>query len=289
MMMSMMTSSLMTGISSAQEKQHGIIWLDGVLGFPGQSLGMRIDMCGVVRLALGLSRSVSVCCPREPEDKVSVLKPTWPAALGANQFAVPSWFDIRMLSWLFNTLPGVPSSDIGDLENASRFIDHLVEGMMQQGIPSQNIVVAGFSQGGALTLYHSVHSKHKLGGFISLASWYPNLLADPAVGHNTINEETPVLQVNGHMDPVVLITTAFQTAEALSGVFADYTFRSNFFDGHETILNPYTMSILKNWLQSRNLLSFSLMESVEDAYSGFLEWLFPNKNSPLEFSLSNIK
>jgi len=283
------TSITILFVTCSQVKQHGIIWLDGITGFPGQTAGLRINMCTVIRLALGLSSSVEVACPTEPRAAVTVVKSTWPVHFGHTQYAIPSWFDIRIDSWLFNILPGVPETSIGDLENTSRFLDYIVEGMMEQGIPSQKIVVAGFSQGGALTLYHAVHSKYKLGGFICLASWYPNLLADPSVYHNIINDETPVLQVNGHMDPVILISTAGQTAEALSGRFADYTFRDNPFDGHITTLNPVVIRGIKNWLQSKNLLSFNMFESVEDTYNDILEWLNPTRNSPVEFSLSRIE
>ena len=47
-----------------------------------------------------------------------------------------------------------------------------------------------------------------------------------SVYHNIINDETPVLQVNGHMDPVILISTAGQTAEALRECLEKKTFRA---------------------------------------------------------------
>ena len=50
------TSITLLFVTCSQVKQHGIIWLDGITGFPGQTAGLRINMCTVIRLALGLSR-----------------------------------------------------------------------------------------------------------------------------------------------------------------------------------------------------------------------------------------
>jgi len=263
----------------SQDKQHGIIWLEG--------LGRMIPhLCKYLRLSLGLSRSVEVVCPNFPRDAVGVFKHTWPAALGFNHAGLPSWFDVSIPSWFFNTLPGVPTSGVRDLEQSSLFVDYLIQELIKQGIPAQNIVVAGYSQGGALTLYHAVHSEYKIGGFVSLAGWYPNLLADPSVNHPAINEETPILQVHGLMDGIVLFKTAEQTAQALSGIFTEYNFQENTFETHVTVINPFTIRGVRNWLQLHNLLSFDTVESVQDTFYDLFGANNPAQNS-LELSLEN--
>jgi len=215
----------------SQDKQHGIIWLEG--------LGRMIPhLCKYLRLSLGLSRSVEVVCPNFPRDAVGVFKHTWPAALGFNHAGLPSWFDVSIPSWFFNTLPGVPTSGVRDLEQSSLFVDYLIQELIKQ------------------------------------------------VNHPAINEETPILQVHGLMDGIVLFKTAEQTAQALSGIFTEYNFQENTFETHVTVINPFTIWGVRSWLQLHNLLSFDTVESVQDTFYDLFGANNPAQNS-LEFSLEN--
>jgi predicted esterase len=54
-------------------------------------------------------------------------------------------------------------------------VEEEIKKMIQEGIPSENIVLVGVSQGGALTLYTALHTQYKLGGFIAIIAWLPLL------------------------------------------------------------------------------------------------------------------
>jgi len=69
-----------------------------------------------------------------------------------------------------------------------------------QGIPSDRIVVAGFSQGGAVALL-MLRSDKKLAGVVGLSTYLPLREEEGAI--SKANEGTPVLQAHGDQDPVV--------------------------------------------------------------------------------------
>ena len=66
-----------------------------------------------------------------------------------------------------------------DLEESLATIEGIIEELMGEGIPSENIVLSGASQGGVLTIYTALHSKHKLGGFMPIVTWVPLLKTEP--------------------------------------------------------------------------------------------------------------
>ena len=66
-----------------------------------------------------------------------------------------------------------------DLEEALATIEGVIEELVEEGIPSENIVLSGASQGGVLTVYTALHSKHKLGGFMPIVTWFPLLKVEP--------------------------------------------------------------------------------------------------------------
>jgi len=71
-----------------------------------------------------------------------------------------------------------------------------------RGVPSQNIVLAGFSQGSAMTLHIGLRYPQRLAGLIALSGYIP--LADQAAqGWSEANRETPIFLAHGTSDPVV--------------------------------------------------------------------------------------
>ena len=114
---------------------------------------------------------------------------------------MPSWFDLKTLN------PNGPEDEAG-IKAAAEYILSLIEAEMSSGLPSSNIILGGFSQGGALSLYISLNTKHKLGGCIALSCWLPlhKQLAsvDPS---SIVNREMPFLQVNyNNTEPFLVVT-----------------------------------------------------------------------------------
>ena len=104
-------------------------------------------------------------------------------------FQMPSWFDLKTLN------PNGPEDEAG-IKVAAEYILSLIEAEVSSGVSPSNIILGGFSQGGALSLYVSLNTEHKLGGCIALSCWLPlhKQLAnmDPSC---IANRDMPFLQV----------------------------------------------------------------------------------------------
>ena len=103
---------------------------------------------------------------------------------------MPAWFDLKS----FN--PNGPEDEAG-VKAAAAYVNSLIEAEVEAGIPSARIILGGFSQGGALSLYTALTSRHKLAGVVVLSCWMPlhKQLAtlDPA---SVVNRDVPFLQVS---------------------------------------------------------------------------------------------
>ena len=105
-------------------------------------------------------------------------------------FTMPSWFDLKSLN------PNGPEDEAG-IKKASEYIVSLIEAEISAGISSANIILGGFSQGGALSLYISLNTKYKLGGCIALSCWLPLHKQLASLDPNAlVNKDIPFLQVN---------------------------------------------------------------------------------------------
>ncbi len=77
-----------------------------------------------------------------------------------------AWFDIR-------TLDVDGPLDWSGITFASLNIHRVIMKEINQGIPSNRIVVGGFSQGGALALHSVLTFKERVAGIVALSSWLP--------------------------------------------------------------------------------------------------------------------
>lgn len=108
---------------------------------------------------------------------------------------MPSWFDLTSL-----TLEGSDDED-GLLRSASE-INKLVSAEVDSGIPSERVIVGGFSQGSCLSLLVGLSSERKLAGTVALSGWLPlrNKIKSMLGPHH---QHLPIFQAHGTDDPVV--------------------------------------------------------------------------------------
>jgi phospholipase/carboxylesterase len=102
-----------------------------------------------------------------------------------------AWYDILGLGRL-------SKQDVSGIEEADRSVQALIHQQEQAGIPAERIVLAGFSQGGAMALYTGVRYPRRLAGILALSTYLP--LADtlPPPAHSC-----PILMIHGTEDFVV--------------------------------------------------------------------------------------
>ncbi|RHY30101.1 hypothetical protein DYB32_004611 [Aphanomyces invadans] len=124
-------------------------------------------MHGLGDTAHGWADSILHIAQRLPHLKcVLPTAPTQPVTLNMGM-AMPSWYDIRSLT----DREGDPCSGI----DASRErIENIIQAEIDGGISPSRIVLGGFSQGGAMSLYTGYQLDKALGGILVLSGYLPN-------------------------------------------------------------------------------------------------------------------
>jgi len=130
----------------------------------------------------------------------------------------PSWFDLM-------TLDASGPEDEQGIKTASALVNNLISEEVKAGVPSDRIMLGGFSQGGALALYTAMHTEHKLGGVIALSCWAP-LHKQLPTGAKPTNMDIPYLQCHGDCDPVVPYRWGQLTSTLLKGLLPGHQFKT---------------------------------------------------------------
>uniref|UniRef100_A0A8C9AAU9 Acyl-protein thioesterase 1 n=1 Tax=Prolemur simus TaxID=1328070 RepID=A0A8C9AAU9_PROSS len=135
-------------------------------------------------------------------------------------FALFSRFDIIGLS------PDSQEDEPG-IKHAAESIKALIDQEVKNGIPSNRIILGGFSQGGALSLYTALTTQQKLAGVTALSCWLP-LQASFQGPISGANRDISILQCHGDSDPLVPMTFGSLTAEKLKTLVnpANVTFKT---------------------------------------------------------------
>lgn len=167
-----------------------VIWLHG-LGADGHDFAPIVPELGAVR------EWTRFVFPHAPPRPVSI-------NFGMTMRA---WYDIRDEG-------GALVSDPDDLRASQRTVEALVEEEIQAGIPADRIVLAGFSQGGAVALQTALRHPRRLAGLLALSTYLP--LADTlAAERSGANAEVPVLMAHGELDPLVGVDRAIASRNTL--------------------------------------------------------------------------
>ena len=237
-------------------KTSGIIFLHGlgVWAADGRSI-----MCNAVSEgALGLSFLRNrISCPLAPIRDAEIIRNL--PLIGdmvedpeiTNLLGVRSWFDFKKMPKLLVRESDSRSESKPDLEEALGWVEEEIEKMIEEGIPSENIVLSGMSQGGALTLYTALHTRYKLGGFLPMVTWLPLLGSEPPVSLPTpINKDTPIFHMNGNIDEIVPEECGRATAKAMEPVFTNYEQKNEFGTHLTTLGNPMNFPIIYCWLRN---------------------------------------
>ncbi|MEE1923479.1 alpha/beta fold hydrolase [Pseudomonas sp. 148P] len=111
-------------------------------------------------------------------------------------YEMPSWYDIKAMS-------PARAIDEAQLEESAAQVIALIEEQRALGIDPNRIVLAGFSQGGAVVL-HTAYIKWQgaLGGVLALSTYAPTFKDDTQV--TASQQRIPALCLHGQHDPVVL-------------------------------------------------------------------------------------
>jgi phospholipase/carboxylesterase len=127
-----------------------------------------------------------------------------------NGYVMRSWYDIL-------TSDLVRREDEGGLRASQAQIEALIAREKARGIPASRIILAGFSQGCAMTLQTGLRHPETLAGLMCLSGYLP--LADKTAAERTpASLATPIFMAHGTADPVVAIARAEQSRDLLTGM-----------------------------------------------------------------------
>lgn len=111
------------------------------------------------------------------------------------QMPTRAWYDIYSLTHL-------DREDESGIQNSQLLIEQLIAAEIAQGIPANRIILAGFSQGGAMALHTGLRHQAKLAGILALSCYLP-LFHQVGNAATDANKDTPIFIAHGSHDAVL--------------------------------------------------------------------------------------
>lgn len=122
--------------------------------------------------------------------------PNQPTTLN-NGYKMRSWHDIE-------DLQNIDQEDFKGLDESREIIEGILDRIVKSGIPSNKIILAGFSQGAALAAFAGLQSKKTLAGIVCMSGYLTHKDSDEFIQCiDEANKKTPVLILHGTDDNVV--------------------------------------------------------------------------------------
>jgi phospholipase/carboxylesterase len=112
-----------------------------------------------------------------------------------NGYIMPAWYDI------YGVIP-VNQEDEAGIKTTQHYIDALIQTEIDRGISSDRIVLAGFSQGGAIALHTALRYPHRLAGVLALSTYLPLHFKLSTEAH-AANKNIPIFMAHGIFDDVI--------------------------------------------------------------------------------------
>ena len=189
-------------LETGHDPGAAVIWLHG-LGADGHDFESIVPM-----LELPASLPVRFVFPHAPVRPITV----------NGGMSMRGWYDIRSLQI-------DQSEDEAGIRASSTRLAGLVDEQLERGIPSERVVLAGFSQGGAIALFAALRSPRPLAGVLALSTYLPcperlaTELAEAGAG-------LPIFMGHGTHDPIVPLALGQATCGQLRGYGIDVEFHS---------------------------------------------------------------
>jgi phospholipase/carboxylesterase len=184
-------------IETGKNPTASVIWMHG-LGADGN------DFVPIVNeLELDGTPAIRFVFPHAPMRPVTI----------NNGFVMRAWYDVSL-----GDLEGQSRrSDEQGVRESQAHITALIEREARRGVGAEHIVLAGFSQGGAIALQTGLRYPRKLAGVLALSTYLP--LAESLTQEATpANRTTPIFMAHGTYDPVVPLMMGAGSMTLLSGL-----------------------------------------------------------------------
>lgn len=146
---------------------------------------------------LGLAMPVRFIFPHAPLRAVTVNA----------GYVMRAWYDIKAFT------PEGRADSVGLEESVAR-VSATLDQEIARGVPPSRIVLAGFSQGGAVALSAGLRFPERLAGVLALSTYLP-FPARLAAGKSAANADVPILMCHGRLDPVVPMAMGIEARDVL--------------------------------------------------------------------------
>lgn len=121
-----------------------------------------------------------------------------------------AWYDIYGFDL-------VARQDEAGIRQSIAQVEALIAREQERGVPSERILLAGFSQGGAIALAAGLRHPQKLAGIIALSTYLP--MADTLAGERSAaNDAVPIFWGHGTLDPVVILQRGLDSRAVLEAL-----------------------------------------------------------------------
>lgn len=175
-------------ISLTATPTASVIWMHG-LGADGHDFAPVVNMLNLAHVRFIL--------PHAAYKKVTA----------NNGYEMRAWYDI------FSFTPGSREDDSG-IHESQTYIESLIQREIDRGIPAKRIVIAGFSQGGAIALHTALRYKQALAGVMALSTYLP-LKTTLVKEKSPENQSIPIFMAHGTFDNIISLNTCRHSYEVL--------------------------------------------------------------------------
>jgi phospholipase/carboxylesterase len=179
-------------IETAKHPTASVIWLHG-LGADGNDF---VPIVGELKLPQAAIRFVF---PHAPVQPVTI----------NGGMRMRAWYDIKDGTIRREDESGVRASQV--------LVEKVIAREKQRGTPAARLVLAGFSQGGAIALQTGLRHPERIAGIMALSTYLPIADKLPAEA-SALNRDVPIFMAHGTQDPVIVLERAVQSREILESL-----------------------------------------------------------------------
>jgi phospholipase/carboxylesterase len=179
-------------VETGRTPATSVIWLHG-LGANGS------DFVPIVPV-LGLRTPARFVFPHAPLRPVTINGGT----------VMRAWYDVLALE-------GARREDEGGIRESARRVEGLIAAEVARGVAPARVILAGFSQGGAMALHVGLRHAARLGGLLVLSAYLP-LAHAVAAEASPAGRGTPVFLAHGTQDPLIRLARARVARDALAAL-----------------------------------------------------------------------
>jgi phospholipase/carboxylesterase len=181
-------------VHTAPSPTAAVIWMHG-LGADGHDF---VDIVPVLRLPVALA--VRFVFPHAPMQPVTI----------NGGMVMRAWYDV------------IPDGagrreDEPGIRASQRNVEALIARERARGVPVARLVLAGFSQGGAMALQTGLRHPERLAGIMALSCYLP-LAGSLAAEASAASRDVPIFLAHGLHDPLIPLARARHAREALTGL-----------------------------------------------------------------------